>query len=175
MLKYHWLVRHHLLPQRFLMRPLLNCSTAQRWYVGRTPLGAGMTEAEALARFSLNPKPTDLAGIRAEVVREISRQRADVGDLDLLRILCVQLFAGGEVQDALLFWMAKSSSFDAGCGIDVQLLCGSGLADTTSFLAVLALPDALEALSYINQCESAGDFDDFSPTTRLEEYRSYYA
>jgi hypothetical protein len=41
----------------------------------------------------------------------------------------------GRLEDVLLFWGAKEASFDAMCSIDVQLLCGSGLVRTKTYLS----------------------------------------
>jgi hypothetical protein len=42
-----------------------------------------------------------------------------------LKMLCIQLFSAGIPSDALLIYKAKMSSFDAGCYIDIQLVCGA--------------------------------------------------
>ena len=54
---------------------------------------------------------------------------------EMLRTLCIQLFSLGVAEDSLLIWDAKQSSFDAGCGLDVQFLCGAGLEATKEFLS----------------------------------------
>lgn len=63
---------------------------------------------------------------------------------------------------------------DLGCCLDVQLLCGAGLAATKAFLAAQADPAAAEALEYIEECEQAGDFTDFSPDAYLQTHRAYF-
>jgi hypothetical protein len=80
----------------------------------------------------------------------------------------------GNVEDALLIWQAKQSSFDAACYIDIQLLCGAGLTETKDALSKNTSPEAKEALAWIIECETAGDFDDFSVENYLDFYRRYY-
>jgi hypothetical protein len=41
-----------------------------------------------------------------------------------MKLCCVQLFNAGDLDDVLRVWAAKRASFDVGCSIDVQLLCG---------------------------------------------------
>ena len=85
----------------------------------------------------------------------------------LMRLCCVQLFHAGDLADVLAIWSAKESSWDAHCSIDIQRLCGAGLAETRDYLGSLGTPDATEALGYLEECVEAGDFDDFMPTVRL--------
>ena len=58
--------------------------------------------------------------------------------------------------------------------VDVQFLCGAGLDATKRFLASLRDERAAAALSYIADCEKAGDFDGFSPEAHLQRYREYF-
>lgn len=133
-----------------------------------------MDDEQALARFGLQPGPSDLAEIRDLLRDEISRERGGRGDTELLKLLCVQLFNAGLVEDSLLIWSAKSASLDAGCSIDVQLLCGAGLTETKAFLAGRTGDAAAEALQRIEECQASGDFDGFSPRTLTEVYADYY-
>lgn len=96
------------------------------------------------------------------------------GDTDLMKLCCVQLFNVGNLSDTLTIWVAKSSSLDAHCSIDVQLLCGAGLAETKAFLAAERFEVASEALNYICECEVAGDFDEFSVEEQSRWYATYY-
>jgi len=82
------------------------------------------------------------------------------------------LFSRGEMVDALPIWQAKRSNFDAGCGIDIQLVCGGGYSETKAFLATCADPDAREALSYLVQCEA--DFRNWTPHNHLLHWKRYY-
>lgn len=80
-----------------------------------------------------------------------------------LKLLCVQLFTAGIPSDALLIYKAKTSSFDAACYIDVQLVCGAGLEATEGFLRSSGDPEAKALLTELQDCEHAGDFDGFTP------------
>jgi hypothetical protein len=96
-----------------------------------------MDEDESLRRYGLRPSGRELAAVRALLEVEAGKERRAQGDGDteLMKLCCVQLFNAGEVGDALAIWRAKSASFDAACSIDVQLLCGAGLAETKAFLS----------------------------------------
>jgi len=67
------------------------------------------------------------------------------------------------------------ASMDAGCSIDIQLLCGSGLDRTKAYLSSRRVPAAEEALQRLLDCEKAGDFEDFSVEERSAQYAEYYA
>jgi hypothetical protein len=129
-----------------------------------------MTEEEWLAELGL--EPADL-----ELVRDClkSESEKENGDTLLMKLCCVQLFRSGAVDDVLLIWSAKQSSFDAGCSIDVQLLCGTGLQRTKTLLASRSEQDAAAALAYLEECERTGDFDGFTPEACFEQWRRYYA
>jgi hypothetical protein len=58
--------------------------------------------------------------------------------------------------------------------LDVQLLCGGGLAATKQFLSSQPGAAAAAALSFLVQCEYVGDFQDFSPALHLTRYREYF-
>jgi hypothetical protein len=97
-----------------------------------------------------------------------------LGD-DVLRLLCVQLFSIGVVEDSLLLWDAKRSSFDAGLGsVDVQFLCGAGLEETKAYLSQSAGPPAAAALNYLLECARSSDFCEWTPQNTLDEYRRYF-
>lgn len=66
------------------------------------------------------------------------------------------------------------SSFDAGCCIDIQLVCGAGIERTKAFLRDCREPEAEKLLDHLESCISAGDFEGFTPTGHLEFYRGYY-
>jgi hypothetical protein len=84
--------------------------------------GRAMTEAEALEWYGLPPAISDLPAIRALLIEETERCRANRGDEPLLRLYCLMLFSRGDVNDALPIWRAKMSNFDAGFGIDIQFV-----------------------------------------------------
>jgi hypothetical protein len=131
-----------------------------------------MTEDDVLERYGISPRAEDMPSLRDLLRAEIDQ--ADRADTELLKVLCVQLFAFGDVRDSLLIWRAKQSSFDAACSIDIQLVCGAGLVETKKFLAESDLPEAQDALQRLLECERAGDFDGFSVSEHLGFYRRYY-
>lgn len=135
-----------------------------------------MTEDEHLAAFGLRPRPEDLPAIRSILEAETSRERAAQGGGDtlLMKLCCVQLFNSGRPDDVLLIWRAKNASFDAMCSIDIQLLCGSGLQQTKTYLSDQARGDAQEALAYLTECEGARDFVGFSVEEYARQWTTYY-
>ena len=133
-----------------------------------------MNYEEALKKFGLPASPSDHDEIRRALAQEIEHERRGEAGEEMLRALCVQLFSLGVVDDALLIWEAKQSSFDAGCSLDIQFVCGAGLKATTDFLAGSASPTAATALKYVRECEAAGDFMDWTPQSTLSEYQRYF-
>lgn len=134
-----------------------------------------MTYEDALKKFRLPASIRDRDEIRRLLAEEIERERRGESGAEMLRTLCVQLFSLGVAEDALLVWEAKQSSFDAGCGLDIQFLCGAGLTPTKDYLARSPHPSAAEALTYLLECEAAGDFAGWTPQASVTEYRRYYA
>ena len=133
-----------------------------------------MNYEEALQEFGLPASPNQRTDIRRLLVEETERERRGEGRPEILRTLCVQLFSIGEVEDALFIWSAKRSSFDMGCGLDIQFLCGAGLEATKGFLEVSNAPEANSALGYLIRCEQSGDFKDWSPQKTIAFHRAYY-
>lgn len=133
-----------------------------------------MTYTEILETFGLPATPVYREEIRRLLVEEIERERHGGSGEEMLRILCLQLFSLGAADDSLLIWDAKQSSFDAGCGLDVQFLCGAGLDVTKHFLAKSDVQSASAALEYLTKCEQSGDFDGWTPQKTLADYRRYY-
>ena len=134
-----------------------------------------MTTDQSLQKYSLDPKAESLPAIREILAGEVAKERAGRprgGDLALL--CCVQLCSKGLLEDVLRIWDAKCSGMDLGSYLDVELLCGAGLAETKRFLAGQGTPEAAEALAYICQCERIGDFNHFSPQGYLQSYRDYF-
>ncbi|MCA9577674.1 MAG: hypothetical protein R3B40_14410 [Polyangiales bacterium] len=135
-----------------------------------------MTEDELIARFGVPPAdPRHSPEIRRVLEEETQRLRDGTGDSAAARLLCVHLCLGGDVTDALAVWRAKQSSFDAGCSIDVQLMCGAGLATTKQHLAALTGALARDALDYIEVCEAHGDFDGFDVDELRADAQRYYS
>jgi hypothetical protein len=134
-----------------------------------------MTMEESLRRHGLVPSDESLPVIRYLLAHEVELERSGGHrEEDLALLCCVQLFGRGALDDALRIWNAKTASMDLGCSIDVQLLCGAGLTATKHFLATHREAAAADALRYLEECEAAGNFRDFSPENHLEYYRRYF-
>lgn len=129
-----------------------------------------MNTDESLRLYGLPPSDDALPAIRQLLQAEAELEKAERGEertQDLALLCCVQLFSKARNEDIMRIWRAKTSGFDMHCSIDVQLLCGSGLEETKAYLWQSAEPDAAEALAYIEECQRAGDFDDFTPESDL--------
>ncbi len=133
-----------------------------------------MTSEEALQEFGLPAAPGDRDEIRRLLALEIERERQGESGEEMLRTLCLQLFSLGYPEDALLIWEAKQSSFDAGCGLDIQFVCGAGLAVTQDYLSRASVLESSAILQYLAACDRAGDFAEWTPQVTIEHYRSYY-
>ncbi|MEU8835664.1 hypothetical protein [Streptomyces sp900116325] len=128
-----------------------------------------MDEDECLHRYGLRPVG-EVRGRRRVHIR-LERQAQGDGDTELMKLCCVQLFNAGSLDDVLLIWMAKCAGMDADSSIDIQLLCGSGLAGTKAYPFSQCLPEAEAALRGLRDCEKAGGFEDFS----VEGHSAWYA
>ncbi|WP_106094890.1 hypothetical protein [Enhygromyxa salina] len=135
-----------------------------------------MTEDESLARFGLHPRAEHLAEIRELLAVETAKERASQGqgDTELMRICCVQLFFAGTLADAPLIWSAKSASMDANGAIDVQMLCGQGLAATKAYLREHTSEAAAAALSRILDGERWDEFEQFSVEGERARHAAWY-
>lgn len=135
-----------------------------------------MNEDESLRRYGLRPSVEDLQQVRDLLSAQaaLERQCQGDGDTELMKLCCVQLFNVGDVGDVMAIWRAKESSWDAHWSIDVQLLCGAGLAETKAYLAGVDTEDSSAALDYLTECETAGDFTDFSVREQARWYAEYY-
>jgi hypothetical protein len=135
-----------------------------------------ITEDESLRRYGLHPSRAHLDEVRKMLTEQaaLERRAQGEGNTELMKLCCVQLFHAGVLSDALAIWNAKCASFDAGCSIDVQLLCGGGLEPTKAYLAAEGSPEAAAALDYLRSCETAGDFEDFSVEQWSAFYTRYY-
>jgi hypothetical protein len=129
-------------------------------------------EDQLLARYGTHPTGPAIDEVRHRL-DELTRSGPDA-DTVAMKLLCVHLFNAGAVGDVLQIWRAKESGWDAHCSIDVQLLCGPGLAATKQHLAATGGDEASAALSHITKCEQSGDFADFSPAEYSAWYDSYY-
>jgi hypothetical protein len=132
---------------------------------------------QSIREFGLVPPDGALPRIRSLLAGEAELERAGRGGArteDLALLCCVQLFSRGLFEDVLRIWDAKQSGFDLSCYLGVQLLCGAGLAETKAFLGRQTSSEAAEALAYISHCEGTRDFDDFTPTSHLDQWRQYF-
>ncbi|MFE4631546.1 hypothetical protein [Streptomyces mirabilis] len=136
-----------------------------------------MDEDECIHRYGLHPVSADLHEVRQllGVQIRLEQQAQGDGDTELMKLCSVQLFNAGSLDDVLLIWKAKTASMDADCSIDIQLLCGSGLARTKAHLLHQRLPEAEAALQRLLDCDQAGDFEDFSVEGHSAQYAAYYA
>ncbi|MFE2628341.1 hypothetical protein ACFYZU_27755 [Streptomyces sp. NPDC001651] len=136
-----------------------------------------MDEEACLRRYGLRPAGADLDEVRALLGEHAARERRAQGEGDtiLMRLCCVQLFNSGALDDVLLIWDAKRSSFDAACSIDVELLLGHGLDATKAHLSAHPTPSAAAALDRLRELETAGVFEDFSVGEFSASCDEYYA
>lgn len=132
-----------------------------------------MDENDLLARFGVTPVATDLPEVRRLIQSAIADRDRDSNES--LKLLCIQLFSAGNPSDALLIYKAKTSSFDAACYIDIQLVCGAGLEATKAFLRESSAPEAKALLAVLQDSNHARDFDGFTPQQYLDSYRRYYS
>jgi hypothetical protein len=130
-----------------------------------------MTDEEALARFGLPADMSDREAIRAALVAELTRPEMDH---ELILCLAVQLFSIGNVEDSLLIWRPKRRNMDLGWSIDVQLLCGSGIEITRSYLSTSPDEQAPRALDYLEGCIAGGDFENWTVEGWISGYQGYY-
>jgi hypothetical protein len=136
-----------------------------------------MTVEESLKTFGIQVSKNNLDEIRALLIRETALETLGQGDGDteLMKLCAVQLFGAGCLEDVLPIWEAKRASMDAFCALDVQFLCGAGLAETKAFLATSNDPQAASALTYLQECEESGDFRRFSVSKWLGYYVDYFS
>jgi hypothetical protein len=112
--------------------------------------------AEHFQRFGLRPTSDALPEIRTALERETARGM-DHQDTEFLNVCCLQLFAAGRLEDVLLIWQAKESSWNAHGAIDVAFLCGAGLLQTKAYLEQQECEAANKAFQYIEKCERCGN------------------
>ncbi|MER6365599.1 hypothetical protein [Kitasatospora sp. NPDC001527] len=135
-----------------------------------------MDDEESLRRFGLRPARGQLDEIRGLLREHAERERRaqGEGDTELMKLCCVQLFNSGDLDDALLVWSAKESSFDAACSIDIELLLGRGIEATKAHLSAHPSPTAPAVLDRLRELESEGAFEGFSVEERSAGYDRYY-
>jgi hypothetical protein len=128
---------------------------------------------ESLRRYGLRPPAGDLDEIRG-ILRTQAQIIQDDQDTELMKLCCVQLFNAGHLDDVLVMWQAKESSWDAHCALDIQLLCGAGLDATKTHLTADDSEVAAQALRYLAECEAAGNFQGFSVNQQARWWAEYY-
>lgn len=132
---------------------------------------------DLLKRYGVRPSLPELVPIR-QILREaacLERTSQGAADTELMKLCCVQLFNAAQLNDVLEIWNAKTSSMDSDASIDIQLLCGAGIAATKDYLAASSDPAAIAALQRLTQAEQAGDFDGFSGSKYRAFWDDYYS
>ena len=133
-----------------------------------------MTYEEAIQQFGLPSTPEHRPAIRVALEAELKLEENEEGDHDLIKCLAAQLLSIGKVDDSLLIWRAKDTNFDLMCGLDIQFLCGAGIEETKRFLTQTHSQESRDALEYLEECIVAGDFEDWTPTKSIQQYRHYF-
>ncbi len=131
---------------------------------------------EIIEKFGLMPEQEDINTIRDLLRDQIAKETREQGsgDTEVMRLLCVQLFNFGNVEDISLIWDAKMTSMDAGIAIEVQLLCGIGIEQTKEYLLNCTYQWANKVFQYLIECEQSGDFLNFSKENQMDFYREYF-
>ncbi len=127
---------------------------------------------EVIKLFGLIPSENNVGIIRKLLTEELNKE--NLREHELLKTLCIQLFAIGCTEDVLLIWKAKIKDYDSMCYIESQLLYASGIKGVKAYLQGQESKDAKEAFEYIEKMEAMGEFEDFSREGQLEFYRGYY-
>lgn len=130
-----------------------------------------MNEDELLQVYGLAPDKKHRESIRKLLHQEMENRVAE--DFEVLKLLCIMLFAIGNVEDTELIWQAKRKNQDTGSYIDVQLLCGAGVEETIVYLEKKGGEQAHDQVLYLKKCELY-DFVDFSKDKWLSGYKAYY-
>jgi hypothetical protein len=129
-----------------------------------------------LQRYGFQLNEDGAAGARKVLRSLVESERSSQGtaDTELMRLLCVQLFAMARPDDSVLIAEAREASFDAGASIGISLLCGAGVEKTLQWLDHEQTEATQRASAAIRAAVSRGDFDGFDPAEELREYRSYW-
>lgn len=127
---------------------------------------------QVIDTYGLIPQIEHIHTIRTLLQEECANSQRE--DHEYMRLLCVQLFSLGQLEDTRLIWQAKRLSMDSFVMIDVQLLCGAGLEQTKLYLLDID-EEATAELAYLEKCESAGDFEEFSKEVWMKQAKLYYA
>ena len=136
-----------------------------------------MNADDSLATFGTRPNEHDKECVRKLLKQQILQEKGDQGsgDVELMKLCCTQLFNNASIDDIFLIWSAKTSSMDADCTIDVQFLCWAGVGATKKLLYDFGGAEALSALSRLQSCEMAGDFEKFEPSVFFAQQENYWS
>ena len=85
--------------------------------------------------------------------------KASSAGADELRFAAYLIALNNDLSDVLLLWQTKELDFDTYCGFDIQLIVFAGPVATISYLKTQVGREAEAALSYIEGCDAAGDFE----------------
>ena len=134
----------------------------------------GATES-LIARFGA--RLDALSGAELDEVARLVEEDTAAGvgrDVDFLHFACALLFFGGRVEDALVVWRAKRSSFDDALYLDLQLALGAGRDEVLRYCSNLAAGAALA--TEIRRRLEAGDVDliEFDPRDYGDWLRGYF-
>src|SRR5256885_11915813 len=80
----------------------------------------------ALARFGLPARPEDRDTIIAALDEQVRLEADEEGDQFLMRLLCVQLFSLGQVEDSPRVWRAHAGHLRTPPGHHVPVVCWAG-------------------------------------------------
>ena len=94
--------------------------------------------------------------------QELEAAHAEAATSEARRLFSYLLSRIGKVEDALVIWHAKESSFDGFNSVDVQFAVGAGVEETLRFLDQQQTEMASYAAKYIRSCKSAGDFENLA-------------
>lgn len=104
--------------------------------------------------------------------QEILAHQESWGLNENIKLCAYLLYRLGYVEDSLLIWKAKSTNFDTGCGVDIQLLVGAGIERTIAYLKKQNSQEAKDAVQYIAEGVESGDFKNLAGWQ--EFYRNYF-
>ena len=104
--------------------------------------------------------------------QEILAHQQSWGLNENIKLCAYLLYRLGHVEDSLLIWKAKSTNFDTGSGIDIQLIVGAGLERTIAYLREQNSQEAEDAVSYLEECVESGDFKNLAGWQ--EFFRNYF-
>ena len=93
----------------------------------------------------------------------------EIGSSDNIMFACYLVGLCGQLEDSLLIWQAKKADFDTYCGVDIQLVVFAGVSKTVLYLKSLGTEESTEAVTYLQECWEAGDFDEIENYFSEEE------